>query len=774
MSLKRFLIAPFNSGLVSNLKPWLIPDDSLQQLDNAMVFRGRIEKRWGTSYIEDGDDPNDSRLRINIDTIVGGVAAGIAPRSLALVDNPYFVGQQFSINDDLFTVYQAAGALYTTGAGTGTFDIATGAYTFAFAVADGTPIYYYPSMPVMGLTQYDTGDINFEPTIAFDQQFSYLFDIATSSFQRLGPNSVWTGSSTNFVWSRMFANTDPNEDWLFSINNKPFATNVFNINTTPDGIKYRENVTLATNWTNFCPLLRTAGGALRMTGAKCCVDFKGRLLFFAPWEAIDSTYVAPPAPPGPITLGASTQIKNRMRFSWLESLDQTQIDNCFFEASGKGGYTDAPTSQAIVTVQFVKDRLIVYFESSTFELVYTGAPDQPFIWQKIDNTLGAESTFSEVPFDDVVVGIGANGIHACNGATVVRIDDKIPDVVFDAVNVNSNQVEALSSITGIRDYFKEHVYWTFPVLHDTGNFPNRILVYDYKYKNWAFYDDSYTAFGYHDRITGLIWANWTPEWAAQNNTWAYQEKLTHHRGIIAGNQQGFVVLINQDADLSPVLSVTDLVNNTITCINHNLSVGDFVRISGCVGSTNLNDITLQVVSVTNIDTFVFDTKDHLAADAGYVGGGLLERVSNIRMITKQFNFYTANGQQTFIPYVEFLVDRTAPTERDVDGQPVRICGQHTIDYRVGSAEISLLNQSIANGSILGTNILETCPYPGNALEDQQDRLWHRIYFQASNDFVQFNIYYSQDQMYDPYIPFTAFVLHAMLIYADAVGSQISN
>lgn len=764
MPFNRFLIAPYSSGLINNLKPWLTPDDSFQQLNNAVVFRGRIEKRWGTSYIEGGDNDLLSRLRIELGDTDG---AGDFPATVVPGDQ-WFIGQQFSVGDAVFTVWQAAGAMLSTTAATGTFDTATGTVTITGATP-ATPLYYYPLMPVMGLTQYDTSDINFEPTIAFDQQFSYIYDVASSSFQRLGPNSIWTGSVTNFVWNRMFANTNPDEDWLFAVNNKPFPTGLFNVTTSPDGIKYRNNFTIALDWVNFCPLLRSAGTALRMTGAKCCVEFKGRLLFFAPWEAEDSTYLPPPAPPQPITLLASTQVKNRMRYSWLQTL--TDTENSFFEASGKGGYIDAPTTQAIITVQFVKDRLIVYFESSTFELVYTGAPDQPFVWQKLDNTLGAESTFSEVPFDEVVVGIGANGVHACNGSSVVRIDEKIPDTVFSAVNEYGNQIEALSSINGIRDYVREHVYWTFPTLHENGNFPNKIMVYDYRYKNWAFFDDSYTFFGYHDRITGLIWATIPARtWSVWTDPWNTVDNLAHNRGIIAGNQQGFVFLITNDAELEPGLTITDLLVNTITCINHNVVVGDFLRVSGCVGSTNLNDITIQVVFVANVDQFTFITQDGLSADAGYVGGGLLQRIPNVKLTTKQFNFFTNNGQQTFIPYIEFLVDRTGQL---VDGVPL-FGGKHTIDYQVGSSNLSMVEASQGSGAILGTNVLETSPYPLNAMEATQDRLWHRVYFQALNDFIQIQVYWSEDQMYDPVIPFTGFALHAMLIYANAEGSQISS
>src|SRR5207247_7694475 len=104
---------------------------------------------------------------------------------------------------------------------------------------------------------------------------------------------------------------------------------------------------------------------------------------------------------------------------------------------GKGDSIDAPTSEAIVTALILKDRLIVYFERSTWELVYTGNQVIPFDWQTINIELGAESTQSVVPFDSVILGVGDVGIHSCNGGNVARIDDKIPDEILQVNNSHS-------------------------------------------------------------------------------------------------------------------------------------------------------------------------------------------------------------------------------------------------------------------------------------------------------------------------------------------------
>ena len=91
-------------------------------------------------------------------------------------------------------------------------------------------------------------------------------------------------------------------------------------------------------------------------------------------------------------------------------------------------------------------------------MAYTNNQVAPFVWQQINTELGSESTFSAVPFDRSILTMGSVGVHACNGVNVDRIDKKIPDEVF-SISKDNNGVYR---VAGIRDYYTEMVYWTFP------------------------------------------------------------------------------------------------------------------------------------------------------------------------------------------------------------------------------------------------------------------------------------------------------------------------
>ena len=149
--------------------------------------------------------------------------------------------------------------------------------------------------------------------------------------------------------------------------------------------------------------------------------------------------------------------------------------------------------------------MIIYFERSTWELVYTGNPLLPFVWQNINIELGSESTFSLVPFDKGIVGIGEVGVHTCNGTNVQRIDNQIPDEVYSIQNANAG----VDRVYGIRDYDAELAYWAIPTamtLAPSNVFPDQLLVYNYKNNSWAKWDDSITAFGYISLNNARTWS----------------------------------------------------------------------------------------------------------------------------------------------------------------------------------------------------------------------------------------------------------------------------
>lgn len=742
----KFLIAPYDSGsgLQNNVKPWLIPDSAFAALNNAYVFRGRVRKRFGSKWF--ADDPLKSRFRVNLGNIVGGVLANNVT-TLTASNITGSVGQAFSVTNGvttvIFTVNNGAAGVQpmlrsdNSGA-TATYDIGTTAFNVTgLAAYNGFPLYFYPNLPVMGLLTYENASFANSFIIGFDTKFAYQY---ASGWERLNVengagDAVWNGGDSNFFWGTTWQGVDPSDSVFFVTN--------FNQNE-PNHMRRYNGI----NWAEYFPQITAAGGGLYLFSAQILLVFKNRLIALNTWEG----------PAG----GPPLNYRNRCRYSQIGSpLDVNAFRQ---DMSYKTNSIDAATTESIISAEFLKDRLIVYFERSTWELVYIGNQAQPFTWQKINTELGAESPFSTVSFDKVVLGISAQGIHACSGGNVERIDTVIPDEIFKIHNGEDGPFR----VYGIRDYFSETVYWTLPSTDATATspYPTKVLVYNYRNNTWAFNDDSITAFGYYNPVSGITWDSTTVTWD-DDVSWDSGALQSEFRHVVAGNQEGYTFIIDLQQQVNAaVLQITDVTLTAggltqITCINHNLKVSDYIYIQNAVwndSSDGLNNTIIQVTSVIDADNFIAGPSAPFTGT--YLGGGLISRVSQIEIVTKEYNFYAKDNKNAYVSKVDFMVDNTAS-------------GQIQVNFYLSSSPYPILQNSISSKVILGTGNLDTFPYiAGNPgvktplpFEALQARLWHPVYFQAEGEVVQFQLILNDAQMRDIAIRRSDFQLHALIINA---------
>lgn len=770
----RFLIAPFTTGFESYLKPWLIPDDAFAVLENAYVWRGRVRKRFGAQLMGSAvfgsqTAPLLSRLRINIGTVAAHTIPGIATQLK--------IGQMFSVGDDIFTVYQlGAGVLTlsTNPAATATINSTTNPNTVVFTGEPaGSIVYYYPANPVMGLTIYEdyTSAFNNDPAYAFDTQFAYVF--TAGSWQRSGA-AVWHGNNLQLFWAANWRGATPDIKVLF-VTNFNFTLGAPGANDDPiwwtvDGA----------NWTAgigndaFYFLPAPAGTPLAPHAGpyvKTCriiLPFQERLLLL---NTIENNN-----PNGDGTLGTNTQYRNRCRYSAISSPFE---QNAWYEQqqrdSGVGanslpigaGFLDASTDEEIISAAFIKNRLIVYFEFSTWELVYLNNPIDPFRWQKLSDNLGSQSTFSSISFDKNVLTMGTTGVHSCNGSSVDRIDEKIPDTVFQIRQANIGD----QRVWGIRDFYTELVYWTYPSvvanLATNNVFPNQVLVYNYRTGSWATNDDTITAFGYFEQSINKTWAMSETVWELNLEAWSSGQNQQNFRQVIAGNQEGYTFVVDADSTRNaPVLQITNMVASgsqvILTIINHNLVADEYIYIenaSGVTFPTPANEGIFQVYLVPSTDTIRI-----VATMSGvYLGGGTATRVSNINIESKQWNPYVNKDRNIYLSKINFCTATTA-------------FGQVTVNYLPSYSRLDMVQEAQDTGTLLGTNVLETFPAAG--LEQEQDRTWHPVYFQSDGEAIQIAIYMKDDldlamsQIRQRNIAFSDFQLEGMVLYTMATTDRL--
>lgn len=726
MAVDRFLIAPLEEGLRTDLKAWLIPDSAYAELNNAYIFRGRLKKRIGSQYTGTSTgvatDQLNSRLRVLLGNTNGsGAISGTVPGTI------FKIGQQFSVGTEIFTVTSTGtpSTLKTTGSGACTFNTTTGAYAITGAALT-TAAYFYPAEPVMGLNQYEKGTVHNQTAYAFDTQFAYKF--SGTAWVREGSFAL-TGSNSDFVWSYNWEGVTPSDTALFITNYK-----------AADGMYYYDGST----WTSFKPQFITSGtaNAYKIQTCKIIIPFKARLLLLSTIES-DSAGTT------------NYTYTNRCRYSNVGSVLNADSFKEPDQAGWLGGgFLDGPTEEDIMSAELIRDRLIVYFERSTWELAYTGNEGVPFIWQQINTELGSEAQFSCVPFDKFILNVGPNGIQSCNGINVDRIDENIPDQVFDIRILN----DGMKRVAGIRDYYTEMVYWTFPTDDNKWAmyYPNKMLVFNYKNGSWAINDDCYTAFGYFEQQSDDTWATIQGTWQENNQSWNSNVNAAQFRSVIAGNQQGYIVRLSRDTSSQiGALSITNAVWSsttkmvTLTVRDHSLAINDFIKIENASGTT-LSGI-YQIYDITSVDSIILND---ITSDPGtYLGGGTIARVPRINIKSKEWNPYKRENRGVNLLKIDFGVKKTSS-------------GELTVDYYPSHSDESLFNAGNITGSSVGTNILETYSYTLVPLEAKQRLLWHSLYFNGEGDSVQIEIFLSDDQMKNVAIAESDFTLEGLVLYTQ--------
>lgn len=511
-----------------------------------------------------------------------------------------------------------------------------------------------------------------------------------------------------------------------------------------DGIRVYNGNT----WGNFNPMVN---GLTVVTGCLMIVPFKGRLVLLSTWEGNNST----------------TSINYEQRARWSQNVGQggnilDQGVGWRDDIAGRGGYTDAATNEQIISCGFVKDELIVYFERSTWKLIYTGNEISPFIWQRINSELGAESTFSATQFDNGLLAFGNVGIHTSNGSAVERIDTPIPDEVFNAHNNTDGPLRTSS----IRDFFQEIVYFAYADDEDnTGgaggkiSFPNKMIVYNYRNNTFSFYDDNATCFGPFQRVADVPWSSLTSPftWAAWNQPWNSGSLKAQFPSVAFGNQQGFVEIIQPfftSNDSS--LWVQNIVGNTVTSPQHNLFEGQYVIFRNADGMTNLNNLTFQIQNVLDENTFTIDG----SPTGTYNGNGTMEVLSEIKVLTKQFTPFWTKGNRYELKYIDILFDKTS-------------AGEVAVDVFVDFSNTNSMTDT-STGVVLGAATVSTAPESTNlpyySFQQQGNQIWKRFYTVAMGETFQVQFSFNDSQMRTTQQVNADMVIHAMIFHFAETGS----
>lgn len=801
-------------GLVKFYKPLLLENDGFQTLENAVVFRGQLQKKFGNKtvgrlkrdftnvgYFKTGASP----WSFNINKITGyisnannanpGVITTFYPHNLSNGDQVYISGvlgatgyntnspytitvinsTSFSVgvNAAAFGAYTSGGFFFSnhsissiepnaeivcgsvvitldpsganivitdqgnglltspTAGNYGYINYITGNIYLVHTVGAGKNVNltysYYPCLPVMGIKEREIQSINEEQTILFDTRYAYTYN--GTDFEEFIPKTAWNSLNYKFFWTENYRGATEYERYFFVTNFIPNADNP---------MRYTNGST----WTDFQPIVAVNPGPINfvMYSAKILISYYGRLLALNTYEGDQAS--------GP---GSSVNYFNRCRFSQIGS--PVAADAWRSDLYGKGGFIDAPTNEEIISVAYIKNTLIVFFEQTTWQLRYVGDYGLPFIWERISSDFGAESTFSSILFNDNVLAVGDKAIIAVNSTDAQRIDLQIPDFVFDDISNSDNGPER---VYGIRDYQKELVYWCY-TLEDTQKiFPNRVLVYNYRNNTYSIFRDNVTCFGTLQITTTeeVLWNSTKVNWGDYNIYWGGGGiQQSSFPAMASGNAHGYIQYYGYTTENEVAASITNInlavSPIVVTSPDHNLEANDIIKIKGLhfintttfqTVATSLNDQIYQVQPLTK-DTFAiykFVNGSFIAnfsytptSTATYAGCGEFALLPKMTIQTKDFNPFQSQGLQTKASYFDFCLMTTEATNNENNA--------FSIVINVNSSPTAVANM------ITGNKELETVavqPFYTN----NSNYAWHRFFATLNGQFFSLTLTYDNELM----------------------------
>lgn len=569
-------------------------------------------------------------------------------------------------------------------------------------------------------------------------------------------------------------------------------------------------------WVNFAPPLSQSIFSIAdlpeavyyLVGARMIVPFKDRLLFIGPvvqtsgsgapiylqdtviYSQNGTPYYTSSYTNSP-SAAVDTPTSPTITFNpILLPTNQTATAPAYFEDStGFGGFITAGIDQPINTSSSVGDVLILGFTTLQTKLVYSGNDIIPFNFYIINSELGSGSTFSAINMDRGSLSRGERGYVICSQTETQRIDLEIPDEVYQ-IRLTSNGTERVCSQ---RDYINEWVYFTYP--NNIGSstiykFPNQTLQYNYRDQSWAIFRECYTTYGSFRKRTGFTWGTVGtvyPTWGSWNVPWNAGSSTLLQPEVIAGNQQGFVVVRDDGTDESNSLYISNISGSVVTSHNHTLNAGDYIVISDALGTVS-SEVNGKIFSVSSssltVNSFILNPP---IASGTYLGGGVIKRMYVPFVQTKQFPVAWGMSRKTRLGPQQYLLSTTSDAQIQLliflSEDPVNAYNQDPI----------VPANNVTNNSLVYSTVLYTCTESANLgltpantnlqmisninsagtnASSPQNQIWHRVNTSLIGDTVQVGFTMSDEQMRDEEFTsqFEEIEIHSIIL--DVSPSQV--
>lgn len=522
-----------------------------------------------------------------------------------------------------------------------------------------------------------------------------------------------------------------------------------------DGIKWFDGA----GWHNFFPPVTgsastpgNGGTADYLMGCLIMIPYKGFLLTLNTWEG--STYAN------------AHNYQQRARWSqngtpFYSSPTPTVqgVDGAaWIQSTGRGGYIDAPTQEQIVSCAFIRDTLVVYFERSTWLLDFTEDLFLPFVWRQVNSQYGSQSTFGTISYDRGTFTFSEDGIIASDGANNLRIDQKIPDFIYDI----SKTADEQQRVQGQLNFVGQNIKWCYADQNIAPiTYPNREIIYNLLDQSWAINEGFHTSYCRWEKFYNLTWADANFSWASANFAWNSVDDNDGDTITVGGNSQGFIHVlpteqITQQSYNDRQFSVTSVDGSGYAIVpNHSFNSGQFVYLTGMGGSNAAYNNTvykLQVISSTQLQ-LINSAGAAVTMSTQAISSGFMALVSNLSFMSKRFYPAMNEGLESRLGYIDFFFNPSATNQvLAIDLFIDEFTTPVTSPLGVGMPTALINLQGIQGSS--------------------QSKIMKRVYFQSQGTSFSFRLYYPDSEMFAYDTGDKQFVLHQFTPWYKSMGRMV--
>lgn len=242
---EKIVLGPYATGLQTNVEPFYIQNDAFSSLINAYVFRGRVLRKHGTSFITRLNRFFDSSNALYTSITTTSSSGNLKTTFSLETDSAIYIGSLVltdTVSGEVFTD-QSDGTLTGSLGGTGTINYSSMAYTTTSVNTLNAKFRYYPNLPVLGLTSFQQQTLRNQTYLGFDTKYSYIitdniphqsYDV---SFYKNPPSAapyVQKTVSTKTTWNgenyRQYLGVSyENALWVTNTVNNPFDPTKFSM-----------------------------------------------------------------------------------------------------------------------------------------------------------------------------------------------------------------------------------------------------------------------------------------------------------------------------------------------------------------------------------------------------------------------------------------------------------------------------------------------------------------------------------------------------------------